>query len=235
MDKISDSAHPLIRKNDDADAVSGVSPLSVEDACAIPAEQLETVFLVFIRYGFRKTSMDDVARAMGVSRQAIYKRFGTKETLFSTVVDGVMHQSFAQAIRLLDAPDLPLADRLMNSCDALAGHFVDHLRASPHSVEVIALVNQEKQAHADRYDAVYTDIRIKKLMEAGVTDDAKIARDMVDTMTYAAKGLLHTARNNEEFRAGFAQVIRTLLPNDKNIAFGASPQRREQHATAIRK
>ena len=36
---------------------------------------------VFPRYGFRKTSMDDLARAAGLSRQARYLHFATKEAL----------------------------------------------------------------------------------------------------------------------------------------------------------
>ena len=37
---------------------------------------------IFLRYGFKKTSMDDVARAAGVSRQGLYLYFDTKDLLF---------------------------------------------------------------------------------------------------------------------------------------------------------
>jgi len=36
----------------------------------------------FLRYGFKKTSMDDVAQAAGVSRQGLYLYFDTKDFLF---------------------------------------------------------------------------------------------------------------------------------------------------------
>ena len=36
---------------------------------------LEAAVGVFARYGFRKTSMDEVARAAGVSRQGLYLQF----------------------------------------------------------------------------------------------------------------------------------------------------------------
>ena len=35
------------------------------------------------RYGFKKTSMDDVAQAAGVSRQGLYLYFDTKEWPFA--------------------------------------------------------------------------------------------------------------------------------------------------------
>ena len=37
---------------------------------------------IFLRYGFKKTSMDDVAQAAGVSRQGLYLYFDTKDFLF---------------------------------------------------------------------------------------------------------------------------------------------------------
>ncbi len=35
---------------------------------------LQTAAKVFLRYGFKKTSMDDLARSVGLSRQALYRR-----------------------------------------------------------------------------------------------------------------------------------------------------------------
>ena len=40
---------------------------------------LEAALGVFLRYGFRKTSMDEVARAADLSRQGLYLQFATKE------------------------------------------------------------------------------------------------------------------------------------------------------------
>ena len=42
---------------------------------------LETAMRVFLRYGFKKTSMDDLARAAGLSRQGLYLHYRTKEEL----------------------------------------------------------------------------------------------------------------------------------------------------------
>lgn len=43
---------------------------------------LEAALPVFVRHGFRKTSMADIARAAGISRAALYLSFGSKEELF---------------------------------------------------------------------------------------------------------------------------------------------------------
>ncbi|MGX9672870.1 TetR/AcrR family transcriptional regulator [Mycobacterium sp. HM-7] len=40
----------------------------------------------FIRYGFRRTSMDDIARRAGVSSRTIYRRLGDKDEIVRAVV-----------------------------------------------------------------------------------------------------------------------------------------------------
>jgi AcrR family transcriptional regulator len=45
---------------------------------------------VFLRFGFKKTSMEAVAAATGISRQALYLHFPNKESMFSAVVDGLV-------------------------------------------------------------------------------------------------------------------------------------------------
>jgi AcrR family transcriptional regulator len=43
---------------------------------------LDAALPVFVRHGFRKTSMADIARAAGMSRAALYLSFSSKEELF---------------------------------------------------------------------------------------------------------------------------------------------------------
>ncbi|MCK1716457.1 TetR/AcrR family transcriptional regulator [Bradyrhizobium sp. 141] len=47
-----------------------------------PGAILDAALPVFVRHGFRKTSMADIARAAGISRAALYLSFGSKEELF---------------------------------------------------------------------------------------------------------------------------------------------------------
>ena len=41
---------------------------------------------VFGRYGFRKASMDEIARSADISRQGLYLRFASKDALFRAAV-----------------------------------------------------------------------------------------------------------------------------------------------------
>jgi TetR/AcrR family transcriptional repressor of mexJK operon len=50
---------------------------------------LEAATEVFLRDGYLGASMDEIAQLADVSKQTIYKRFGSKETLFLEIVAGL--------------------------------------------------------------------------------------------------------------------------------------------------
>ena len=55
-------------------------------------EALDIASGLFLRFGYRKTSMDDVARAVGVSRQGLYLWFPNKQALFTATVEALMQR-----------------------------------------------------------------------------------------------------------------------------------------------
>ncbi|MEJ7832215.1 MAG: helix-turn-helix domain-containing protein [Nocardioides sp.] len=60
---------------------------------------------VFETYGARRANVDDIARAAGVSRSTLYRRFPTKDTLLVAVVDRESGVFLDELDRL--AADLP--------------------------------------------------------------------------------------------------------------------------------
>ncbi|MGY5763757.1 TetR/AcrR family transcriptional regulator [Brachybacterium sp. DNPG3] len=51
------------------------------------AQLLELATQVFTERGYQSTSMDDIARAAGVTKPVLYQHFASKEDLFGEVVD----------------------------------------------------------------------------------------------------------------------------------------------------
>ena len=47
---------------------------------------LEAAWMAFSTYGFRKTSMDDIAKGAGMSRPALYLHFKNKDAIFRALV-----------------------------------------------------------------------------------------------------------------------------------------------------
>jgi AcrR family transcriptional regulator len=68
---------------------------------------LDAAELVFGEHGFHAASMDDVARATGVTKALIYEHFASKEQLYETCVERARERMFtkiAEGIAGLDRP-----------------------------------------------------------------------------------------------------------------------------------
>src|SRR5476651_1908736 len=90
---------------------------------------LDAAVGVFARYGFRKTSMEEVARAAGVSRQGLYLQFANKEELFRRAVEHSLSNQLNAAVAALSRKPHSLELRLIAACDAWSGRFVGSLGA----------------------------------------------------------------------------------------------------------
>ena len=92
---------------------------SVDPTSARRDAILQSAAGVFLRYGYRKTSMDDLARAADLSRQGLYLHFANKEALFKEVVVQLIGQSRATMRAALARDELPIDERLLVAFMAL--------------------------------------------------------------------------------------------------------------------
>jgi AcrR family transcriptional regulator len=103
---------------------------------ATPERILRAAFTRFARYGFRRTSMEDIAAEAGVSRAALYLQFRNKEEIFRRLSEALHDQALAGAEAALGG-DHPLADRLRAAVEAKSLRFVEIAYESPHGSELI--------------------------------------------------------------------------------------------------
>lgn len=102
---------------------------------------LKSALTVFLNYGFKKTSMDDIARDAKMSRPALYQLFKNKSEIFRAISLLMMENAAVSAKSAFDTNDT-LRDQLFASIDnsILKIHrFVDE---TPHGVELTG-VNQD--------------------------------------------------------------------------------------------
>jgi AcrR family transcriptional regulator len=81
------------------------------------SELVDAATPVFLRFGYKKTSMEAVATAAGISRQALYLHFPNKESMFSAVVDGLGKWSARVAHIALWRSGLTLEQQLLTLFD----------------------------------------------------------------------------------------------------------------------
>src|SRR5258708_28156922 len=97
--------------------------MSVKSSRAPRSPEREAILMaatpIFLRYGFKKTSMDDVARAAGVSRQGLYLYFDTKDLLFREALQHLMSHLISAARAAAEDRNLSLRDRLLGAFEAV--------------------------------------------------------------------------------------------------------------------
>ena len=98
----------------------------------------------FLLYGFKRTSMEDIATGAGMSRAAIYLHFKNKRDIFRSVVEGLCQQAHVRMEAELD-PEKPMAETLARALEAKDGGMMAEVLASPHGAEVMG-VGQEAAA-----------------------------------------------------------------------------------------
>src|SRR3954466_7830497 len=101
-----------------------VAPAIAQDEDVRRRRLLEAAIAAFLRYGYRKTSMDQVARAADISRQGLYLHFPTKEDLFCAGVGFVFDGALAGATARLRDADASIEDKLTGAFDEWIGRFV---------------------------------------------------------------------------------------------------------------
>ncbi len=173
---------------------------------------LEAAIATFLRYGYRKTSMEEVARAADISRQGLYLHFPTKEDLFRA---GVAH-IFADAIGLagarLRAADASLEEKLVGALDEWIGRFVgmiggdvsDLEAASKHLVGPL-IAEGEAAFLADVTKVIRTAGLAAAYRSAGLT-----AKQLAETLLATGRGLEHSCATRAEFTERFSIAVRAM-------------------------
>lgn len=181
-----------------------------EDARQI--ELLEAALSVFMRFGFRKTSMDEVARAAHISRQGLYLRFKTKEELFKATVQHFLEGSLRRASSQLSDSTLTLEEQLVRAFDDIVGRFVGVMQSDAADLGEASqtLVGDMISEHEGSFMQA-----VAKCLRAGglVTAYKPIglsAQKLAETLYATARGLKHSVQTRDEFNERMSTAVRAL-------------------------
>lgn len=124
------------------------------------ARILNAALAVFAQYGYRRASMEDIAKAAGISRAAVYQHFRNKEDVLVQGVDAFFDITAAD-LRDALVPDVSLREAVRAGCAAIAGQLAEALLESPHGEELVSMHNGEaadaKRRGEARIGAIWAD------------------------------------------------------------------------------
>ncbi|MBW5421877.1 TetR family transcriptional regulator [Streptomyces sp. BG9H] len=99
-------------------------------------EVLDAAYDCLTRYGARRTTMDDIASAMGVSRSAVYQYVRNKDDAFRRLA-GRLHEQALRRAREAAEADAPYEERLRGVLAAKLDLVLQLAGDSPHATELL--------------------------------------------------------------------------------------------------
>ncbi len=188
-----------------------LSPLpDLELADTRRSSLLDAAVGVFARYGFRKASMDEVARAAGVSRQGLYLQFANKEELFREALAHALRSQLNAAIEALSKAQDSLESRLVAACDAWSGRFVGALGsdASDLMCASTSLAGATLADYEAQFERAVT-LAIAESRLAGFCSAAGFSpADLARALHATARGLKHSCASRQDFVKGMTVAAR---------------------------
>lgn len=171
---------------------------------------LAEALTVFATFGYRKTSMDAVARAADISRPGLYFLFASKEELFRATMQQELDQALNDARAALTEPDVSLDARLVAALDAHLGRYVGtHLNEG---------VDELIEHGAVKLDSMYDDYRDAfhgALAEAIAASGRPIgnvaASQIAEVLAAAGEGWKHRVADRSEFVDKLALAVDVVL------------------------
>lgn len=185
-------------------------PLSEHDPRRIAI--LGAAFETFCRYGFKRSTMDDIARAAGLSRAALYLHFANKQDIYRSLIGYYFTVTEVRAREAL-VPGLAPEKALAAFFAAKAGPELEAMFASAHGEE---LIDANANTSADIVQAGEKQIAhvladwLEEEARAGHVALPGAARDVAETIVAALAGLKSPRAGIEAFRTDATRLAALL-------------------------
>ncbi|MBN0046801.1 TetR/AcrR family transcriptional regulator [Streptomyces actuosus] len=141
-------------------------------------EVLDAAYDCLMRYGVRRTTMDDIASTMGVSRSAVYQYVRNKDDVFLRLADRLHTRALERARRAADDRDAPYAARIRGVLQARLDLVADLSGPSPHTAELLDHKARLFGHICADFTADLRDLLVRLFTEAGTVDEPARAADI---------------------------------------------------------
>lgn len=174
---------------------------------------LEAAFGVFLRYGFKKTSMQDVAAAAGISRQGLYLHFTTKDELFIATVEWTVQMILSEASTAL-AANTTLQNRLVNALTAWSGRFVG--KVGPDATDLLETTHRLAGSIIKNVDAQFLETITTAIADSGLADAYREqgvetdASGIAWTLLTTSHGFKTHSKTSAAFEAGVRHAVNLM-------------------------
>jgi AcrR family transcriptional regulator len=160
---------------------------------------------LFLRYGVKRTALDDVVREAGIATGTLYLYFDSKDALFAAIAERLCAEMFSNAEEAITS-STSITPRIVGCLDAYIGSMHRLTAQSPHKAEL----TESKEAVAagiyGTFNRKIRDLLRKVLREGGIERG-----DAVEMFFAAAIGTLETGDTAAPYRTRLTALTEVLV------------------------
>ncbi len=176
-----------------------------------PASRQERVLAaatdVFLRYGFARTTMGDIAKEAGISRPALYLVFPGKEEVFAAVIHRMSDDSLAGIRAVL--PTLPtLGDKVRFACETWGVYGYDLMAAHPDAKDLFDLTFVPVQEIYLEFEVLIAELLAELVAGSSLPATPK---ELARALTLAMRGFEENAADGVDMRRLIALQVSLIL------------------------
>lgn len=177
------------------------------------APLLDAAQAAFVRYGFKRTTMGDIAQATGMSRQTLYARYANKDEVYAAVLEHYVGQMITD-LKDRWTTDVALDEAMDIYADLTMFPLFDMLQSHPDSRDLIegaktpvgqAAIERAKGSKKDLIATLLTPHAAA--LEANGLTPAQLA-DFIETTKEA---IVSSARDRDHLSSQFATLKASVL------------------------
>jgi len=179
------------------------------------AEIVRSAKRLFQQYGYRKTTVSDIAKALGKVKSAIYYYFPDKESLLTAVIDeeiGKLIGSINDAVEMASTPEEKLKAYALTRSFEIRRLSTEYARFQEVYDELYPLV---KEIH-ERYDHFERDT-LRSILEAGMElgrfnkTDSEVLADAILLWLKGLEAQLSSFGSEEALKEAVEHLVNVLL------------------------
>ncbi len=175
------------------DGHEGSNVLPAEDANARTDQIADAALRLFARYGYKRSSMDDIAKEAGLAKATLYLHFKGKDDVFRAMLDLLGRRVEARCREVVTRPG-SFPERLAALLQAHHGLAYASFGTGEHLVELKAVMNTIATRELQAFERIFSSFARELLTQAERDGEINLSRlpasadDWIASLLFASAG-----------------------------------------------
>ena len=176
---------------------------------------LEAAQSCFFNYGFKRTSMEDIAKKVGISRPALYLHFQNKKAIFRALAEHLHEETLKQAAMALKGEG-NVFDRILQAFERRSVELFALVCDSTHGEELIDINGQVATDIFLTAEQKFGLMLTQALRQAEIDGEIQLqnlalnAKQAAELLINSAHGLKQASTKSEDYCSLLQQLIKVF-------------------------